>query len=52
VLNFSWNNGQLQQVQVMSKSGGICKLQYHDKVITLNTQKGMSYRFDGALKQI
>jgi alpha-L-fucosidase 2 len=52
VLNFNWKNGQLQQVQVMSKSGSVCKLQYHDKVITLNTQKGMSYHFDGMLKQI
>jgi alpha-L-fucosidase 2 len=52
VVNFSWKNSQLQQVQVTSKAGGICRLQYHDKFITLDTRRGGIYHFDGALKQI
>jgi alpha-L-fucosidase 2 len=52
VLNFTWSNGQLQDVQVTSKAGGKCKLQYHDKVIALNTKAGAAYHFNGDLKQL
>lgn len=52
VLNFSWKDGQLQQVQVLSKAGEVCKLQYHGQIISFNTKKGKTYHFDGKLKQI
>ncbi|MGZ3755078.1 MAG: glycosyl hydrolase family 95 catalytic domain-containing protein [Mucilaginibacter sp.] len=52
VLNFTWSNGQLQDVQVTSKAGGKCKLQYRDKVIVLNTKTGAAYHFNGDLKQL
>jgi alpha-L-fucosidase 2 len=52
VLNFNWKNGQLQRVEITSKAGGVCKLQYRDKQITLNTRKGMGYHFNGMLKSI
>jgi alpha-L-fucosidase 2 len=52
VLNFNWKNGQLQHVQVLSKAGEVCRLQYHGQIISFNTQKGKTYRFDGELKQI
>jgi len=52
VLNFKWENGQLQNVDVTSKVGGVCKLSYHDKTISFNTQKGKTYHFNSVLKQI
>lgn len=51
-LNFNWQNGQLQGVQVQSKVGGICRLRYHDKTIIINTQKGGLYQFNADLKQL
>jgi alpha-L-fucosidase 2 len=52
VLDYKWQNGALNQLQVISKAGGICKLQYHEKTISLNTIKGKTYHFDGMLKQL
>jgi len=52
VLNFKWNDGQLQNVAVTSKAGGVCKLRYHDKAIVFNTQKDKTYHFDGVLKEL
>jgi alpha-L-fucosidase 2 len=51
-LNFNWQKGQLQGVQVLSKMGGVCQLRYHDKTISINTQKGESYQFNADLKQL
>jgi alpha-L-fucosidase 2 len=51
-LNFNWQNGQLKGVQVLSKTGGICHLRYQDKTISVDTQKGKTYRFNADLKQI
>ena len=51
-LNFNWQKGQLQGVQVLSKIGGICRLRYHDKTIIINTQKGRSYQFNTDLEQL
>jgi alpha-L-fucosidase 2 len=51
-LNFNWQNGKLQSVEVLSKTGGVCRLRYQDKTISLNTQQGKTYRFDAELKQL
>ncbi|MDN3548444.1 glycoside hydrolase family 95 protein [Mucilaginibacter aquaedulcis] len=51
-LNFNWEKGALQGVQVLSKTGGVCRLRYHDKTISINTQKGKTYQFNSELKQI
>jgi alpha-L-fucosidase 2 len=51
-LNFNWEKGQLQQLQVLSKAGGVCRLRYHDKTISINTQKGSLYQFNADLKQL
>jgi alpha-L-fucosidase 2 len=51
-LNFNWQKGRLQGVQVLSKTGGICHLRYQDKTIRVDTQKGKTYRFNADLKQI
>jgi len=52
VLGFNWMNGQLQQLQVLSKTGGLCRLQYHDKEVAFDTRQGKIYHFDGTLKQL
>ncbi|MBS1520858.1 MAG: glycoside hydrolase family 95 protein [Bacteroidetes bacterium] len=51
-LNYSWDKGELKHVKVLSKAGGICKLRYHDKTVTINTKKGETFRFDDMLKRI
>ncbi len=52
VLDFKWDNGVLQNVKVLSKAGGVCKLLYHGKTIIINTQKNRSYQFNGDLKKV
>ena len=51
-LNFDWQQGKLQGLQVLSKAGGLCRLRYHDKTIQINTQKGKWYQFNADLKQL
>jgi alpha-L-fucosidase 2 len=51
-LNFNWQKGALQSVQVLSKTGGVCRLRYQDKIISIKTQKGKTYQFNSDLKQI
>lgn len=51
-LTFSWTNGKLQKLQVLSKAGQKCKLHYGEKVIEIATEKGKTYSFDGDLKRI
>lgn len=51
-LTFSWANGKLQKLEVLSKSGQNCKLHYGDKLIEMPTEKGKTYSFDGNLKKI
>ncbi|OIQ66426.1 hypothetical protein GALL_520030 [mine drainage metagenome] len=52
VLNFNWKNDTLDRVEVTSKAGGVCRLQYHNKIIEINTVKGGTYYFDGMLKKV
>lgn len=42
-INMQWENGALQHATILSKAGGLCKLQYKGKAIAINTQKGKSY---------
>lgn len=51
-LTFSWANGKLQKLEVLSKAGQNCKLHYGDKLIEIPTEKGKTYTFDGNLKKI
>jgi alpha-L-fucosidase 2 len=51
-LAFNWQQRKLQAVQVTSKAGGVCRLRYQQKTIEFKTQKGKTYRFDDALKQL
>jgi alpha-L-fucosidase 2 len=51
-LTFTWREGKLQNLQVLSKAGTICRLKYQDKQIEINTEKGKTYQFDAQLHQI
>jgi alpha-L-fucosidase 2 len=52
VLDFEWQNGKLKNLQVLSKLGKTCRLNYAGKAINIETQRGKSYRFDADLKQL
>lgn len=51
-LGFSWEDGQLTNVEILSKSGNPCLLRYGNKVINLKTVKGKVYRLNGELNSI
>lgn len=48
-LNFSWKNGKLSRLEVLSKAGNDCVLRYGGKEISFSTKKGKKYRFNGEL---
>jgi alpha-L-fucosidase 2 len=45
-----WRDGRLTEATIHSKRGGLCRIYYHDKIITLNTRAGQSYRLNSELK--
>ena len=52
-VNITWQNGEMTQVEILSKNGGPCELRYKDSVKSLKTSKGKSYvisYLDGKLK--
>ena len=52
-VNITWQNGEMTQVEILSKNGGPCELRYKDSVKSLKTSKGKSYVIsyqDGKLK--
>nr|WP_295931693.1 glycoside hydrolase family 95 protein [uncultured Dyadobacter sp.] len=51
-MDLEWKNGKLQTVTVLSKTGNKCTMRYGDKVITIPTVQGRSYRFDGTLNAL
>jgi len=50
-LSFSWEEGLLKGVSVLSKSGLPCVLKYNDKTIEFETEAGKTYHFDGLLNK-
>ena len=51
-LSFSWKEGELEKLEVLSKAGNKCNLKYQDKTISVETKKGESYSFDKELRKI
>ncbi len=45
VLDFSWSDGQLNELKVYSKAGAKCSLQFGEKRIDFATKKGETYVF-------
>jgi alpha-L-fucosidase 2 len=52
VLNIKWQNGKLQQVEVISKTGNDCSLKYGNSEHHFKTVSGKIYRFNGDFKAI
>lgn len=52
VLNFNWSKGALTGLEVYSKAGGVCLLRYGNKITSIATQKGLSYKFNGDLEKL
>lgn len=50
-LSFSWKDGKLKEVSVLSKSGKPCILKYNDKSIEFDTEPGKTYSFDSLLNK-
>ncbi len=51
-LTFSWKEGKLVKLEVLSKSGKNCKLNYNNKQIEFNTVKGGKYVFNDRLETL
>ena len=51
VFDIKWNEGKLQQIKVISKTGNTLSIRYQDETINIPTTKNGVYRFDAALKQ-
>ncbi len=49
-LDFTWKEGKLVSLKVLSKAGEKCTLRYGDKVLDFKTTKGKIYTFNGALQ--
>lgn len=50
-VSFEWKNGELENVEVLSKAGKKCILHYGDKTIEFVTEAGKTYSFLGNLKK-
>ena len=48
-VDICWEDGEMKQVRILSKSGGTCEVRYRDSVIRLKTVKGKVYSltYDG-----
>lgn len=49
-LSFKWKNSVLQEVEVLSKKGGTCKLSYNNINIEFDTKPGKKYKFNAKLQ--
>lgn len=50
-LSFKWNGGVLTSLNVYSKAGGICLLRYGNKITSIATEKGETYKLNGDLER-
>lgn len=50
--NLKWNNGILQQMQILSNSGQDCLLRYNNKTIYFKTQIGKTYTLNANLQML
>jgi alpha-L-fucosidase 2 len=50
VLNLTWKGGKLQNLEVVSRTGGVCRLKYGNKQAEIATQRGGRYTLNGELK--
>jgi len=48
-LSFNWKDGQLQNLEVLSKAGEDCSLRYGEHEVAFKTEKGQHYKLDAQL---
>ena len=48
-LSFTWKEGQLQELKVLSKAGKTCNLKYGEYEKSFDTEKGKEYLLDASL---
>ncbi|MEG1229214.1 MAG: glycoside hydrolase N-terminal domain-containing protein, partial [Flavobacterium sp.] len=51
-VDMKWDEGKLVSAKVLSKVGGVCKVQSGNNNIEITTQPGKSYTFNAELKEI
>ncbi len=51
-VDIDWENGKLIKAVIKSKLGNECKIRYGNKVVSVKTEKGRSYQFDGGLNML
>ncbi len=51
-ISIYWNNGLIQEVEVLSKAGNNCSLYYKDKTITFDTKKGKRYLLNNLFEKV
>jgi alpha-L-fucosidase 2 len=51
-VDISWENNLLSWAKITSALGNKCLIRYGQKVISLETEEGKSYRFNNALEQL
>jgi alpha-L-fucosidase 2 len=47
VVDMTWRASRLAAAAILSRLGGLCRVRYGEKVMTLKTQKGRTYELDG-----
>lgn len=50
-LNFKWDKGALTELEIYSKAGNVCLLRYGNKITSIATQKGATYKLNGDLER-
>lgn len=50
-VSMKWSAGVLEEVKILSRLGGPCKMRYKDKVVERNTERGKTYVFNNPLAQ-
>jgi alpha-L-fucosidase 2 len=48
-VDMAWRDGKLTTATLRAKRGGPCRLVYQDKLVTLTTKAGQTYRLNGGL---
>ena len=51
-MDFSWQNGKLVTLTILSKAGGTCLLRYGTIIRKMETQKGVVYKLNKDLKKL
>ncbi|NOY38596.1 MAG: glycoside hydrolase family 95 protein [Chlorobi bacterium] len=50
VINLSWEDGFITEMEIISRLGNPCRLQYHGQMVSFDTSPGKSYFLNGDLE--